>query len=141
MFAVALAFGAAAVGVLVPAPPADAQSSPTSTAPDEVNRGWTCEPAAPGSVTSPGETGGMQCKMVRTTVPEPTSRSQWTPFLAVMGWVVLPMLLAVWVAGSRDESIVIAVVLTFILGWIGFLLVWGFLGRRRRHDAAVRLNP
>ena len=74
-----------------------------------------------------GDSGRLRCS--RATRPR-----------AAMGWVLVPMLLAVRIAAGRDDSAVIAIVLTFILGWIGVLLVWGFLGRRRRDAAALRLN-
>lgn len=108
---------------------------------DPANPGWTCRPV-PGAVTQPGEPGPVQCETRRTVPLSPSrSSSSWTPVLVALVWGLVPMLLAVRVVVSRDESVVIAIVLTFILGWIGFILVWLFLGRRGRHEAALRGGP
>jgi peptidoglycan biosynthesis protein MviN/MurJ (putative lipid II flippase) len=66
------------------------------------------------------------------------SRSAWTPFLAGVVWLLVPLCLGVAVASRRDESVVIAAVLTVLLGWIGFVLVYVFLRSRRRDDAMLR---
>jgi len=118
-----------------PAPTSDGEPGPTSTSVmtrQEKLRQMSCR-------TMPAEF-QKDCLTDGSDATK-SSPSGWQFFFAAVVWVFIPMMLAVGIAGRRDESVVIAVVLTLILGWIGFVLVYVFLGSRRPDAATVRPSP
>ncbi|MDQ3756355.1 MAG: hypothetical protein M3394_00670 [Actinomycetota bacterium] len=110
--------------------PTSETSAPTTRGPEQTK---VCQVPMPFK----GEFVGDCPNTVVTDTNSGEERSWPSPFLVVV-WVLIPLVLAVALASSRDESVVIAAVLALVLGWIGLLLVYGFLGRNRRDTAAPR---
>lgn len=124
-----LAPAVVALALLFALPAAGAQTPPEGETPVV-----TCEPA-------PAPELGPTCTQTRQVDMYTPPKTNWPPFLAVVGWVLIPLCLAVFIAHSRDESVVIAAILAFVLGGIGLVVVFAFLGRRRRDELAARPSP
>ena len=58
-------------------------------------------------------------------------------FAFALVWSLIPLVIAVTMAGSRGESIGMAVLLTLVLGWIGLAIVW--FGQKKSQAAVEGL--
>ena len=58
-------------------------------------------------------------------------------FVFAVLWWIIPIFGGPYIAQRRGESIVIALVLTMVLGWIGLALVFAFQRRRTPLSASV----